>query len=83
VAVLATFAACLGGTLRVILEVAPAYVTAFLAGLGSALGVFREIAFTAAMFSHFQILVSNLVLCQWHPYSEKNEEVSVHCFLMT
>jgi hypothetical protein len=28
-------------------------MTTFLAGLGSTLGVFREIALTAAMLSHF------------------------------
>jgi hypothetical protein len=53
VAVLAAFAACLRGTLRVVLEVAPTHMTTFLAGLGSTLGVFREIALTAAMLSHF------------------------------
>jgi hypothetical protein len=53
VAVLAAFAACLGSTLRVVLEVAPTHMTTFLAGLGSTLGVFREIALTAAMLSHF------------------------------
>lgn len=51
-AVLATFAACLGGALRVILEVAAANLATFLTRFRCALRIFSKVATTTAMFCH-------------------------------
>jgi len=52
-AVLAAFAASLGGALRIIFEVAATYMAAFFPCFGSALRVFRKVSASSSMFSHF------------------------------
>lgn len=58
-ALLAAFAACLGGPLRIILEVATTGLATFPASLGGPFAVFCKVAFAAPMLCH------DIVLSEW------------------